>query len=156
MGAVSDDQTLVRITAEPLSVDEALAFIAEPSSGGSCIFVGTVRDSDADGVAVTGLTYESWNDVAADRLREIANRLRDRWPIRKVALLHRTGDLGVGDASVVVAVSGATNVINTVDGQRIDAPEPTGGVVYRDPGATHTLTNVGDTTYIARLIEIKA
>jgi molybdopterin synthase catalytic subunit len=105
MGAVSDDQTLVRITAEPLSVDEALAFIADPSSGGSCIFVGTVRDADADGVAVTGLTYESWNDVAVDRLHEIAHRLRDRWPIRKVALLHRTGDLGVGDASVVVAVS---------------------------------------------------
>jgi molybdopterin synthase catalytic subunit len=105
MGAVSDDQTLVRITAEPLSVDEALAFIADPSSGGSCIFVGTVRDADADGVAVTGLTYESWNDVAVDRLHEIADQLRDRWPIRKVALLHRTGDLGVGDASVVVAVS---------------------------------------------------
>jgi molybdopterin synthase catalytic subunit len=102
---VSDDQTLVRITAEPLSVDEALAFIADPSSGGSCIFVGTVRDADADGVVVTGLTYESWNDVAVDRLHEIAARLRDRWPIRKVALLHRTGDLDVGDASVVVAVS---------------------------------------------------
>jgi molybdopterin synthase catalytic subunit len=107
MGAVSDDQTLARITAEPLSVDEALAFIADPSSGGSCIFVGTVRDADANGVVVTGLTYESWNDVAVDRLHEIADRLRDRWPIRKVALLHRTGDLGVGDASVVVAVSSA-------------------------------------------------
>jgi len=107
MGAVSDDQTLARITAEPLSVDEALAFIADPSSGGSCIFVGTVRDADANGVVVTGLTYESWNDVALDRLHEIADRLRDRWPIRKVALLHRTGDLGVGDVSVVVAVSSA-------------------------------------------------
>jgi len=105
MGAVSDDQTLVRITVEPLSVDEAFAFIIDPSSGGSCIFVGTVRDADADGVVVTGLTYESWNDVAVDRLHEIADRLRDRWPIRKVALFHRTGDLGVGDASVVVAVS---------------------------------------------------
>jgi len=105
MGAVSDDQTLVRITVEPLSVDEALAFISDPSSGGSCVFVGTVRDADADGVVVTGLTYESWNDVAVDRLHEIADRLRDRWPIRKVALFHRTGDLGVGDASVVVAVS---------------------------------------------------
>jgi len=105
MGAVSDDQTLVRITVEPLSVDEALAFISDPSSGGSCVFVGTVRDADADGVVVTGLTYESWNDVAVDRLHEIADRLRDRWPIRKVALFHRTGDLGVGDASVVVVSS---------------------------------------------------
>jgi molybdopterin synthase catalytic subunit len=66
---VSDDQTLVRITAEPLSVDEALAFIADPSSGGSCIFVGTVRDADANGVVVTGLTNESWNYVAVYRLQ---------------------------------------------------------------------------------------
>ena len=56
MGAVSDDQTLVRVTAEPLSVDEALAFIADRSSGGSCIFIGTVRDTDAHGAVVTGVT----------------------------------------------------------------------------------------------------
>src|SRR6266480_4592655 len=69
MGAVSDDRTFVRVTAEPLSVDEALAFIADPSSGGTCIFVGTVRDADTRGDAVTALTYESWNEVAVDRLR---------------------------------------------------------------------------------------
>ena len=38
---------------------------------------------------------------------------------------------------------------------RIDADEPTGGVVYRDPGAVHMLTNVGDTTYLARLVELE-
>ncbi len=107
MGAVSDDQTLARVTAEPLSVDEALAFIADASAGGSCIFVGTVRDSGPGGEIVTGLTYESWSEIAVDRLREIAEGLRARWPIRKVALLHRTGDLAVGEASVVVAVSSA-------------------------------------------------
>jgi hypothetical protein len=42
-----------------------------------------------------------------------------------------------------------------VDGTRIDADEPTGGVVFREPGATHLLTNVGDTTYLARLVELK-
>jgi molybdopterin synthase catalytic subunit len=105
MGVVCDDQTLVRVTAEPLSVDEALAFIADPSSGGSCIFVGTVRDAGAHGDVVTGLTYESWNEIAEDRLHEIADGLRARWPVRKVALLHRVGNLGVGEASVVVAVS---------------------------------------------------
>ena len=107
MGVVSDDQTLVRVAAEPLSVDEALAFIRDPSSGGSCIFVGTVRDADANGDVVTGLTYESWNEIAVDRLHEIADDLRARWPVRKVALLHRIGDLSVGEASVVVAVSSA-------------------------------------------------
>jgi molybdopterin synthase catalytic subunit len=107
MGVVSDATTLVRVSAEPLSVDEALAFIADPSAGGTCFFIGTVRDLGADGATVTSLRYESWDEVAVDRLRAIADELLDRWPLRRVALLHRTGDLDVGDASVVVAVSAA-------------------------------------------------
>jgi molybdopterin synthase catalytic subunit len=104
MAAVSADRTLVRITDGPLSVDEALAFVADPSAGATCVFVGTVRDhSDAGSVA--GLTYEAWNELAEDRLRQLANELFEGWPCRKVALVHRTGELAVGDASVVVAVS---------------------------------------------------
>jgi molybdopterin synthase catalytic subunit len=105
MGAVSDATTLVRVSAEPLSVDQALAFVADPSAGGTCVFVGTVRDAGADGAVVTTLRYESWDELAIGRLREIADGLHERWSLRKVALLHRTGDLQVGEASVVVAVS---------------------------------------------------
>jgi len=46
----------------------------------------------------------------------------------------------------VVAIQGAKNVVQTVDGTRIDVDEPTGGVVYRDPGIVHMLTNVGGTS----------
>lgn len=56
---------------------------------------------------------------------------------------------------VVIAVQGARNVIHTAAGERIDADEETGGVVFREPGATHTLTNDGDTVYVARIIELK-
>jgi hypothetical protein len=47
-------------------------------------------------------------------------------------------------------------VIQTAAGERIDVDEETGGVVFREPGATHTLTNIGDTTYVARIVELKA
>jgi molybdopterin synthase catalytic subunit len=104
MAAVSADRTLVRIAGDPLSVDEALAFVADPSAGGTCVFVGTVRDH-SDAGAVTGLTYEAWDELAVDRLGALAAELFDRWPICRVALLHRTGELEVGEASVVVAVS---------------------------------------------------
>jgi molybdopterin synthase catalytic subunit len=104
MAAVSAERTFVRITADPLSVDDALAFVADPAAGGTCVFVGTVRDH-SDAGEVTGLTYEAWDELAADRLRELAAELFEGWPCRKVALLHRTGELGVGEASVVVAVS---------------------------------------------------
>jgi molybdopterin synthase catalytic subunit len=95
---------LVRVTSAPLSVDDAMAFVADPGAGACCVFVGTVRDRSEAG-EVTGLTYESWEELAIERLGVLAADLRDRWPVRKVALLHRTGRLGVGEASVVVAVS---------------------------------------------------
>jgi molybdopterin synthase catalytic subunit len=95
---------LVRITSGALSTNEALAFVTDPASGGTCVFVGTVRDHSEAG-DVTGLTYEAWDELAATRLEEIAGEMFDTWPVRKVALLHRTGDLAIGEASVVVACS---------------------------------------------------
>jgi molybdopterin synthase catalytic subunit len=95
---------LVRITTEPLDLSEALAAVGDPSAGGTCVFVGTVRDH-SDAGAVIGLTYEAWDEVAETRLRDLADELHAGWPILRVALLHRTGTLDVGEASVVVAVS---------------------------------------------------
>jgi molybdopterin synthase catalytic subunit len=97
-------QAKVHITADVLSVDEALAAVADPGAGGTCVFIGTVRDHSQAG-DVTGLRYEAWEELAQARLHEIAGEMFQRWPIRKIALLHRTGDLAVGEASVVVACS---------------------------------------------------
>ena len=94
----------VSVTSESLSTDEALAFVADPGVGGICVFIGTVRDHSTAG-EVTGLRYEAWDELATRRLEEIAGEMLERWPVRKVALLHRTGALEVGEASVVVACS---------------------------------------------------
>lgn len=56
---------------------------------------------------------------------------------------------------VVIAVQGARHVIHTAAGERIDVEEETGGVVFREPGQTHMLTNVGDSVYIGRIVELK-
>ena len=98
------DGLLVRVIPGPLSLDEATSFVADPGAGGTCVFVGTVRDHSDQG-GVTGLTYEAWDELAVARLGEIAEELFQRWPVRRVALLHRTGELAVGEASVVVACS---------------------------------------------------
>jgi molybdopterin synthase catalytic subunit len=97
---------LVRVTADPLGVGDALDFVRDPAAGGTCVFLGTVRDR-SDAGAVTGLTYEAWEEQAERRLEELAHELFERWPLRKVALLHRFGELGLGDVSVVVACSSA-------------------------------------------------
>ena len=98
------DRSLVRVTASPLDSAEALAFVADPGSGGTVLFAGTVRDhSDAGGV--TGLTYEAWEERAVALLGAIAADMLERWPLRKVALLHRVGELDIGETSVLVCCS---------------------------------------------------
>ena len=95
---------LVRVTAEAIGADEALEFVAEPGAGGTCLFIGTVRDH-ADAGAVTGLAYEAWEEQAVRRLSELGDELFERWPLCRAAFLHRFGDLAVGEVSVVVACS---------------------------------------------------
>ena len=96
MELVSADRTLVRVTDQPPSVDEALAAVADPSAGGTCVFIGTVRDHSTTGPEVTDLTYEAWDELATQRLTEIGAQLHERWSICRAALLHATGTLHVG------------------------------------------------------------
>jgi molybdopterin synthase catalytic subunit len=81
-----------------------MAFVADPSAGGTCVFIGTVRDHSDRG-PVSGLDYEAWPELAERRLRETADGMGERWTLCRVAILHRTGFLEVGDVSVVVACS---------------------------------------------------
>jgi len=96
----------ILLTPEPLDPSEALRFVSDPGSGATCLFEGTVRSSSnvAEG-EVTNLTYEAYGELALERMREIADEMLERWPVRRVALHHRTGALGVGETSVVIACS---------------------------------------------------
>src|SRR5947209_5192977 len=98
------ERILVRVAAEPVDPQRALAFVSDPAAGGTCLFLGTVRDHSVAG-DVTGLDYESWDELAERRLREIADEMDSRWEVRRVALLHRTGRIEIGEVSVAVACS---------------------------------------------------
>ena len=102
-GPVRED-LLVRVTPDAIGADEALAFVADPAAGGTCVFLGTVRDHSHAG-GVTGLTYEAWQEQAIRRLSELGDQLFERWPLCRAALVHRYGELAVGEVSVVVACS---------------------------------------------------
>jgi molybdopterin synthase catalytic subunit len=80
--------------------------VVRPDCGAVALFVGTARDHADDREGVCALDYEAYEEQAVPRLALVADEVRARWPmVGRVALLHRTGRLGVGDAAVVVAVS---------------------------------------------------
>lgn len=100
-----DTVRLIDIRETPLSLDEVFAAVVDPTAGGTCMFIGSVRDHDG-GQGVEGLGYSSHPSAVA-RLREVAERIAAETDAIALAAVHRIGDLSIGDLAVVVAASAA-------------------------------------------------
>ncbi len=57
------------------------------------------------GREVVHLEYEAYPEMAEKVMAEIGDEVTTRWPVSKVAIVHRTGVLRIGEASVIIAVS---------------------------------------------------
>src|SRR5207249_886477 len=72
--------------------------------GAVVLFLGTVREL-TNGRRTSALDYDAYPEMAEIKLRELEQQARDRWPIDRVAMVHRLGHLELGEVSVAVAVS---------------------------------------------------
>ncbi|WCO67542.1 molybdenum cofactor biosynthesis protein MoaE [Iamia majanohamensis] len=98
--------TWVDVTSAPLGAAAVGPWATTADCGAVVTFSGTVRDHAPGRDAVSALTYEAYVEAAVDRMAAVVDDVRTRWPdVRRVAALHRTGRLEVGDVAVVVAVS---------------------------------------------------
>lgn len=96
----------IAVTGEELPVAQILSWTVQPGCGALVVFCGTVRDHSEGRAGITALEYEAFVEQVEPRLARVATAARSRWPeIDRLALLHRTGRLQVGDVSVVVAAS---------------------------------------------------
>ena len=99
----ADPVALVRISSEPITVDECEDAVDSPAHGAVVTFAGVVRDHD-EGRGVVRLTYEAHPDASA-ALAASARRIVERFPEVRVAAVHRVGDLVVGDLALACAVA---------------------------------------------------
>jgi molybdopterin synthase catalytic subunit len=98
--------TWLGLAPEPLPVAEAVAWATRPDCGGLVLFSGTARDHAEGRPSVERLEYEAYESQVVPRLRDVADEARVRWAtVGRIALLHRTGLVEVGEAAVVVVVS---------------------------------------------------
>lgn len=94
------------LTQETLPVGAVYDWAVLPGCGAVVLFSGTVRDHAEGRDGVEQLEYEAYDEVVTRRFAEIVDEMRRAWPvIGRIALLHRTGVLSVGESAVVVAVS---------------------------------------------------
>ena len=92
------------IVLTPLDPSALLAEVAGVANGASIIFVGTVREVN-DGRAVSGIEYTTYETMAARELEAIVAEAASRFGTTDVVVEHRVGRLGLGEASVVIAVA---------------------------------------------------
>ncbi len=96
----------VAISGDALPVANATRWVGRPDCGATVVFTGTARDHAEGRPGVHRLEYEAYEQAAVTRLWAVLTEVRRRWPeLGRVALLHRTGVVEIGDEAVVVAVS---------------------------------------------------
>jgi molybdopterin synthase catalytic subunit len=99
-------ETWVALTDEVLPVGTIGDWVVRPECGGLVLFSGTVRDNAEHRTGVSKIVYEAYEEQVVPRLQAIADEARQRWPeLGGIAILHRVGELLLGESSVVVAVS---------------------------------------------------
>ena len=95
---------MIQITTEPIDHAAVTDRVRSNLAGAVCSFLGTVREMTGDR-RTASLDYEAYPGMAEKKMAELEAEARRRWPILDAALVHRVGPLGLGEISVVVAVS---------------------------------------------------
>ncbi|MDP2718382.1 MAG: molybdenum cofactor biosynthesis protein MoaE [Dehalococcoidia bacterium] len=94
---------MIEVTEKPLDPESITAGVKQDNHGAVVTFLGTVRDNSM-GKKVLHLQYEAYKEMAEKKLQEIAGEIEERWGLGYVSIYHRTGQMGVGEISLVVAV----------------------------------------------------
>src|SRR5437879_11021309 len=92
------------VTRDRLSVERLLAEVSAPERGGTCVFLGTVRNG-ADEHGVTGIEYSGYEEMVEAEFTRILAEVHERWPAARVAVRHRVGLVPVGAASIGIAIA---------------------------------------------------
>ncbi|CAH6635438.1 molybdopterin synthase catalytic subunit MoaE [Pseudocitrobacter vendiensis] len=100
-------ETRIRVGHEVFNVGDEYVWLAERDEDGAVVtFTGKVRNHNL-GDSVKALTLEHYPGMTEKALAEIVEEARGRWPLGRVTVIHRIGELWPGDEIVFVGVSSA-------------------------------------------------
>jgi molybdopterin synthase catalytic subunit len=97
---------IIDIKKEKIDTSKAELFIKSSSYGASIIFTGTVRNVNED-KEVTGMTYDSHDELVLNSFKEIYNEAGDKLKIKNKAVFieHIKGYIDLGEISIIIAVA---------------------------------------------------
>jgi len=97
---------MFRVTNQPIDLNELVRYVADAEAGAIVPFIGTTRNNN-EGRKVLALDYDGYPEMAEKELARIGAEAKNKWPICKMAIVHRLGPVQIGEASVIIVVSSA-------------------------------------------------
>jgi molybdopterin synthase catalytic subunit len=95
---------MIQITDRSIDLNALLPQLCNPDCGAQVIFVGTTRQWTGE-IETAFLEYEAYEELALNQMRALESQARQRWPVREVIMVHRTGRVEVSEPSVAVLVA---------------------------------------------------
>ena len=95
---------MIQLNHDPIDSSAVIESVQSPAAGAVVLFLGTTREFTA-GRQTESLDYESYGEMAFRKLEELEQEARQRWSLTELTIIHRLGHLGIGEASVAIAVS---------------------------------------------------
>ena len=92
------------LTRDPLSVERLLAEVSAHERGGTCVFLGTVRNGPEE-QGVTAIEYSAYEEMVEAEFGRLLADADARWPEARVAVRHRLGVIPSGEASIAIAAA---------------------------------------------------
>jgi molybdopterin synthase catalytic subunit len=105
-GGKEAEQDLIEIIRSPILIESMVSQLRQPEDGAVVVFDGIVRNH-SQGRKTLYLEYEGYEPMALRKMKEIAESTRSRWPVNRIGIVHRLGQLEIGEASVVIVVTSA-------------------------------------------------
>lgn len=113
--------TIFSITEDEIDLNDLVDKITMTSTGAAAIFAGmvrgvTTRDNPHETVY---LEYEAYKPMAEAKMKQVADEIRDRWPvIEGIAIIQRIGRLYPRTPTVLIACSAAHRDTGVFDAAR--------------------------------------
>jgi molybdopterin synthase catalytic subunit len=95
---------MISVQRADVDIDAVLETVKSAKSGCVVSFLGTVRDV-SEGRSVQRMSIEVYEEMAVKQLSMIRGEALERFGVHEVAVVHRYGDLEVGDNIVFIGVS---------------------------------------------------
>ncbi len=96
----------IALVQDPIDTATLVEALKRGEDGAVVVFDGIVRNHTR-GRRTLYLVYEAYEEMAVAQMLKLAEESRERFAVRDVLLVHRIGQLAVGETSVLIAVTSA-------------------------------------------------